>query len=363
MEQTEKIIEHDGEFFIVEHKIVVPPGKVPERIDTFLARHLRNVSRNKVQIAINSQNVLVNNKIVKANHKVKPNDIIICRLRRLPPLKLIPENIPLEIIYEDEYLMMVNKPAGMVTHPGYGNRTGTLVNAVLYHLGYRLAIEIPGEELEEFDEELDEGKIFASSSIRPGIVHRLDKNTSGLLLISKDPAVHQQLAEQFFNRTVERYYYALVWGKIDIDNGTYEGDIGRSLRDRKLFSVVRSGGKPAITDFWVVERFDYITLVKIKLRTGRTHQIRVHFSHNKHPVFGDPSYGGDKVVYGGHNLRFKQFILKMLKETTRQMLHAKTLGFYHPILKLQMNFETDFPQDFKHLLTKLREYHHQQNKE
>ncbi len=356
MEQTEKIIETEGDFYIVEHEIIVPPGKVPERIDTFLARHLRNVSRNKVQKAIENKDVLINNKVVKANQKVKPNDVITCRLRRLPPLKLIPEEIPLNIIYEDEYLMIVNKPAGMVTHPGYGNRTGTLVNAILFHLGYRREIEIPGEELEELEEEQDEGKIFASSRIRPGIVHRLDKNTSGLLLVSKDPAIHQQLSEQFSKRTVERYYYALVWGNFDDDNGTFEGDIGRSPRDRKLFAVVRTGGKPAVTDFWVVERFDYLTLVKIKLRTGRTHQIRVHFSHYRHPVFGDPSYGGNSIVYGGHNPRFKNFILKILQETTRQMLHAKTLGFYHPILKQKMLFEIDFPDDFKGLLNKLRNY-------
>lgn len=356
MEQIEKVVNSDGEFFIVEHTIIVPPGKSLERIDTFLARHLRNVSRTKVQKAIEAEEVLVNGKIVKANHKVKPNDVIVCKLRRLPPLKLTPENIPLDIVYEDDYLMVVNKPAGMVTHPGYGNRTGTLVNAILYHLGYRQDIEVLGEELEELDEDQDEGKIFASSRIRPGIVHRLDKNTTGLLLISKDPSIHQQLAEQFSNRTVERYYYALVWGEFDVDSGTYEGDIGRSPRDRKLFAVVKKDGKPAITDFWVERRFDYLSLVKIKLRTGRTHQIRVHFSHNRHPVFGDPSYGGDKVVYGGHNVKFKQFATKLLKSTTRQMLHAKTLGFFHPVLKTQMHFEADFPPDFKFVLSELENW-------
>jgi 23S rRNA pseudouridine1911/1915/1917 synthase len=356
MEQTERVLTNEGDFIIVEHQIVVPPGKIPERVDTFLARHLRNVSRTKVQRAIETGEVQVNGKLVKANHKIKPGDVVVCRLTRLPPLKLIPENIPLDIVYEDDYLMVVNKPAGMVTHPGYGNRKGTLVNAVLYHLGYREAIEISGEELEELEEEQDEGRIFASSQIRPGVVHRLDKNTTGLLLISKDPSIHQQLAEQFSRRTVDRYYYAIVWGEFSEDFGTYEGDIGRSPRDRKLFAVVKKDGKPAITDYWVVERFDYLTLLKVKLRTGRTHQIRVHFSHNKHPVFGDPSYGGDNVVYGGHNIRFKQFITKILKTTTRQMLHAKTLGFFHPILKEQMNFEIDFPADFIFVLEQLRSY-------
>lgn len=356
MEQTERVLSSDGNFIIIEHQIIVPTGKEPERIDTFLARHLRNVSRTKVQKAIENQDVFVNGKIVKANHKIKPNDIIVCKLRRLPPLKLIPEQIPLDIVYEDDYLMVVNKPAGMVTHPGYGNRTGTLVNAILYHLGYRDEIEISGEEMEELEDEQDEGKIFASSQIRPGIVHRLDKNTTGLLLVSKDPTIHQDLAEQFARRTVERFYYALVWGEFDEDYGTYEGDIGRSPRDRKLFAVVKKDGKPAVTDYWVVERFYYLTLVKIKLRTGRTHQIRVHFSHNKHPVFGDPSYGGDSIVYGGHNIRFKQIAARLLKQTSRQMLHANTLGFFHPVFKTNMQFEIDFPLDFKIVLEELRKF-------
>ncbi len=356
MKQNENVIaDHDG-FYIVEHEIVVPPGKVPERIDTFLSRHLRNVSRTKIQKAIENSEVTVNGLPVKANRKVRPNDIIICRLRRLPPLKLIPENIPLEIIYEDDYLMVINKPAGIVTHPGYGNRTGTLVNAVLYHLGYREEIEISGESMEELEEDQDEGRIFASKEIRPGIVHRLDKNTTGLIVVSKDPSIHQYLSEQFAKRTVERYYYALVWGTFKEDFGTYEGDIGRSPRDRKLFAVVHKNGKPAITDYWVEKRFEYLTLVKIKLRTGRTHQIRVHFSHNKHPVFGDPSYGGSSVVYGGHSPRFKQFASKLLKLIDRQMLHAKTLGFFHPILKRTMYFEVDFPDDFKMVLDELNKF-------
>ncbi|MCX7880305.1 MAG: RluA family pseudouridine synthase [Ignavibacteria bacterium] len=346
------------DFISVEHTLIVPPGKTLERLDVYLARHLKNVSRTKVQRAIDNLDVTVNGKPAKANQKVKPNDIIVCRLRRLPPLKLIPEALPLDIVYEDEYLMVINKPAGIVTHPGYGNRRGTIVNALLYHLGYREEIEVSGESFED-EEEQEEGSIFQMPEIRPGIVHRLDKNTSGLLLISKDPSIHQELAEQFSNRTIERFYYAIVWGEFENDYGRYEGDIGRSPRDRKLFAVVRKDGKPAITDFWIVERYRYISLAKIKLLTGRTHQIRVHFSHNRHPVFGDQSYGGDRIVYGGHNTRFRNFVASILPKIHRQMLHAKILGFYHPVLKKNMAFETDFPEDFNFVLNSLREFNRQ----
>lgn len=347
------------EFTIVEHRLVVPPGKSPERIDTFLARHLKNVSRNKIQNAIENQDVLVEGKPIKANYKVRPNQEITCRLRRLPPLTLIPEPIHLNIVYEDEYLMVIDKPAGIVTHPGYGNRHGTIVNAILYHLGYKEPIEISeGIDMDPFAEE---GEIFACPKIRPGIVHRLDKDTSGLLLISKDPSIHQNLAEQFSARTIERFYYALVWGEFSSKSGTFSGDIGRSPKDRKLFAVVRTGGKPAYTDFWVVEKFPYLTLLKVKLRTGRTHQIRVHFSHNRHPIFGDKSYGGDVIAYGGHNTRFKNFISKLLSQTTRQMLHAKILGFYHPIQKRKLNFEIDFPDDMQVVLQQIRDFSSKSN--
>lgn len=337
---------------IFTHTIVVPSGKIPERIDTFLTRHLKNVSRTKIQYAIENQDVLVDGKPVKANFKVKPNQEISCRLRRLPPLTLIPEPIPLDIVYEDDYLMVINKPSGIVTHPGYGNRQGTIVNALLFHLGYKEPIKIA--ESVDFDSYSDEGEIFSSPDIRPGIVHRLDKDTSGLLLISKDPSIHQNLAEQFSKRTIQRYYYAIIWGILEYNSGTYSGDIGRSPKDRKLFAVVRSGGKPAFTDYWVEEEFQYLSLVKVKLRTGRTHQIRVHFSSNKHPLFGDKSYGGDKIVYGGHNIRFKNFITNLLNQTSRQMLHAKVLGFFHPILREEMYFEIDYPKDMQVVLAELR---------
>ncbi len=342
-------------FIEVVHKLVVPAGKQLERLDTFLARHLKNVSRTKIQKAIELGNVTVNGAVAKANRKVKPNDIIECKLRRLPPLALVPEPIPLDIVFEDEHIIVINKPAGMVTHPGYGNWRGTLVNALLYHLGQREVIELKDEEFDD-EEETNEGVIFASEKIRPGIVHRLDKDTSGLILVSKNPELHQSLAEQFTRRTVERYYYALVWGEFDHSEGTYQGDIGRSPRNRKLFAVVKSGGKSAITNYWVVRAFPYVTLVKVKLLTGRTHQIRVHFSHNMHPLLGDPSYGGDSVVYGGHSVRFKQVAVRILKNINRQMLHSKVLGFYHPVRKEFMRFEVDFPADMKYALEELENF-------
>lgn len=339
----------------VEHKLIVPSGKQTERLDTYLARHLKNVSRTKIQRAIDNGDVLVNGLPAKANKKIKPNDVIICTLRRLPPLVLVPENIPLDICYEDDYLMVVNKPAGMVTHPGYGNRHGTLVNAVLYHLGYRENIEIIENDYDD-ETEIDEGPIFSSNAVRPGVVHRLDKDTSGLIVISKAPEIHQQLAQQFFERTVERFYFAIVWGNLKNDEGTFTGDIGRSPKDRKLFAVVKKGGKPAVTDYWVEERSQYLSLVRIRLRTGRTHQIRVHFSHNKHPLLGDRSYGGDSIVYGGHNPQFKSFVSRLLKGIHRQMLHAKVLGFVHPVYKQFLHFESDYPDDMKIAIEELRAY-------
>lgn len=332
----------------------LPPNKVPERLDVFLTENIRNATRSKVQKAIAEGTVLINNKIAKANKKIQPGDHIICKIMKPPPIELVPENIPLEIKYEDEYLMVVNKPQGMVTHPGFGNRYGTLVNAVLYHLGIRDAIQIEGKDDEE--EVADEGMIFASDEIRPGVVHRLDKDTSGLLVISKNPVIHAKLAEQFADRTIARYYFALVWGKFEEDEGTYTGDIGRSQRDRKLFAVVKKDGKPSITDYKVIERFDYLTLVRIKLRTGRTHQIRVHFSHNHHPVFGDKDYGGDKVVAGFNNQRFRKRAEELLKKINRQMLHAKTLGFTHPVSNEFIEFDSEIPDDFANILKQLKTF-------
>lgn len=333
----------------------IPTGQIPMRLDVFLTNSIRNATRTKVQNAIDAQAVLVNNKIKKASYKILPKDKIICKLMKPPPMELVPENITLDIAYEDDTLLVVNKPAGMVTHPGFGNRFGTLVNAVLYHLGQRESISI---EINDEDES-NETKVFASQDIRPGIVHRLDKNTSGLLVIAKNSFDHSKLADQFHDRTIERFYYTLVWGNLKEDEGHFEGNIARSPRDRKLFTVVKKGGKTAYTNFWVLERFDFMTLVKIKLQTGRTHQIRVHFSFNNHPVFGDEDYGGRAILFGGSNKKNRDVAEKCLKIANRQMLHAKVLGFSHPETKERLRFESELPDDFAEVLSILRNYANQ----
>src|SRR3989339_2003610 len=335
---------------IFEFKI--PKGQIPERLDVYLTNSIKNATRTKVQRAIDEGAVFVNGKSAKASRKIQPNDEIICKIMKAPPIDLIPENIPLDVVYEDEYLMVINKPAGIVSHPGFGNPYGTVVNAVLYHLGLREAIKIELDDEDEI-ENLDEGIIYSSDAIRPGLVHRLDKDTSGLMLISKNPDVHAKLAQQFQDRTVDKFYYALVWGTFKDDNGRIEEDIGRSQRNRKLFAVLKKGGKSAITEYEVLERFEYLTLIKIKLMTGRTHQIRVHFCHNHHPVFGDVSYGGDSIVFGVNNSEFKKIANKCLISVNRQMLHAKELGFIHPESGERLNFTSELPEDFEKVLKEL----------
>lgn len=334
------------------YEFKVPQGQTPQRLDIYLVNSIKNATRTKVQKAISEGVVTVNGKIVRGSKKVQPGDRIICKLLKPPPIELIPEDIPLNIIYEDDSLMVINKPVGMVSHPGFGNRSGTLVNALLYHLGHRERIKI---EFDEDDEEInDEGKIFASDLIRPGLVHRLDKDTSGIMLIAKNPDIHLLLAKQFADRSVEKKYLALVWGKFDETTGRIEGDIGRSNLDRKLFAVVKKGGKPAITEYKVIEEFQYVSLVEINLLTGRTHQIRVHFSHNKHPVFGDVQYGGDKIIYGYNNRQLRDLYNDCLKLTKSQQLHAFSLKFEHPLLKKNMKFEAELPPLFLELLSKLK---------
>jgi len=334
------------------YEFKVPQGQTPQRLDIYLVNNIKNATRTKVQKAISEGVVTINGKVTRGSKKVQPGDLIICKLLKPPPIELIPEDIPLNIIYEDDYLMLVNKPSGMVSHPGFGNRSGTLVNALLFHLGHRERIKI---EIDEDEEEInDEGKIFASDSIRPGLVHRLDKDTSGIMLIAKNPDIHSLLAKQFADRSVEKKYLALVWGKFDEPQGRIEGDIGRSNLDRKLFAVVKKGGKPAITEYKVVDEFQYVSLVEVNLLTGRTHQIRVHFSHIKHPVFGDVQYGGDKIIYGYNNKKLKDLYNECLKLTRSQQLHSFSLRFEHPILKKSMNFEAELPQLFSELISKLK---------
>jgi 23S rRNA pseudouridine1911/1915/1917 synthase len=333
-------------------KFQITPGQRPERIDTFLTHSIVNATRTRVSKAIEAGFVEINGKSVKPSRKIQPGDEVICKLMKPPPIELVPENIPLEIVFEDDEMMVINKRAGMVTHPGFGNRYGTLVNAVLYHLGFRESLKV--ELGEEDDDEPDEGIIFASDAVRPGVVHRLDKDTSGLIIVSKNSIAHARLASQFADRSISRTYYSLVWGDVRNNSGTIEGNIGRSSRDRKLFAVVNKGGKNAVTDYEVIERFGILTLLKIKLRTGRTHQIRVHFSHIKHPVFGDPAYGGDKLILGSSPVQ-KNILNKCLKTVNRQMLHAKEISFRHPSNSEIMTFSSELPPDFNTIIKNIKE--------
>ncbi len=320
------------------HRYVVDKGQEPLRIDKFLINRIEGISRNKIQNAAKADSVLVNGLPVKSNYKVKPGDVVTVVLDTPPyELKSEPENIPLEIVYEDEYLVVINKQAGLVVHPAPGNYTGTLINALLYHF-----------------------KDIAKTNdpVRPGLVHRLDKDTSGIMVIAKDEFTMMHLANQFFKRTIQRNYSALVWGDFVEDKGTIEGHIGRNLRFRKIMDVFPEGdhGKEAITHYKIIERFGYVTLVDVKLETGRTHQIRVHMAHIGHPLFNDETYGGDRIVKGTVYSKYKQFVENCFSILPRQALHARTLGFYHPVLKKDLFFESKLPEDFSSLVEKWRNY-------
>ncbi len=334
------------------YEFAIPDGQKPERVDTFLARSIHNATRTRVQHAIDSGAVTINERPAKASRKIQPGDVIVCHVMKPPPLELVPENIPLDVLYEDAELLVVNKPAGMVTHPGFGNRYGTLVNALLYHMGVRDSQVI---ETDDEDDEGDEGMVFNSDAVRPGIVHRLDKDTSGILVVAKNPHAHAMLAKQFAQRTAKREYQAIVWGAAKNESGTIEGNLGRSQRDRKIFTVVAKGGKHAVTDYRTLERFDFLTLLSLSLRTGRTHQIRVHCAHIGHPLFADTAYGGSNVVYGnGTAAKHRQNVANLLELMPRQALHAKTLAFRHPTTGAWMEFDSELPEDFNTLLAAVR---------
>ncbi len=313
-----------------QSEIVVPPGKVRERLDVFLTHSIENATRTKVQEAIEAGLVLVNGEPTKASYKVSPNDVIQITLPKPPPQKVVPENIPLEIVYEDDYLIVVNKQADMVTHPAYSNYTGTLVNALLYHC---------------------KGKLSSVNNIaRAGIVHRLDKDTSGLLVVAKDDTTHSKLAKHFSQRMVEREYWAIVWGIFKKSKkGIIETKLGRSKSDRKKITVT-DDGKHAITEYEVIDEFEYLSLIRLKLRTGRTHQIRVHLHHIGHPVFGDPTYGGRKISYGSTDKKRKEEVHDLLEIIQRQALHAKTLGFIHPRTNKKLSFSSKLPDDMNEVL-------------
>lgn len=328
----------DGALF--EHyNIVVDPGQTLLRIDKFLSNRLMNATRSRLQAAADEGKVLVNKIPVKSSYKVKPGDeisIVMDYPRR--ELKIIPENIPLNIVYEDDSLIVINKPAGLVVHPGHGNYSGTLVNALAYHFK-----ELP---------------LFNSDDPRPGLIHRIDKNTSGLLVIAKTTEAKVSLSLQFFEKTTKRRYVALVWGDLEKNEGTITGNIGRSLKNRQVFTVFPEGehGKHAVTHYKVIERLGYVNLVECRLETGRTHQIRVHMKHIGHPLFNDDNYGGDQILRGTTFTKYKQFVANCFQMIPRQALHAQMLGFVHPATGEEMIFESELPDDLANVIVKWRNY-------
>jgi len=324
--------------------LLVPPGQTADtRLDIYLTAILPNVTRSRVQRGIKEGRVTVNSSPAKASYIVQPDDRIECVILRPPPIEAEPEPIPLDIIYEDEVLIIVNKPAGMVVHPAYGNRTGTLVNALLHHTDSNLALRDSSDERR--------GEIAA---VRPGLVHRLDKGTSGLMVVAKDDSTHAQLARQFSERTIDRLYEAIVWGEV-LEPGRIETNLGRDPRDRKRMAVVREpNGKHAVTTYEPLETLNATTLVRFKLGTGRTHQIRVHAAHIGHPVFCDGTYGGREVLVVGLSKVKKRFFTNLFEKVPRQALHARTLGFTHPVSGKRVFFESELPTDMAALLKALR---------
>ena len=345
MEELEE--ERNDELF--EHfKIIADKGQQLLRIDKFLLNRIENTSRTKIQNAAEAGSIVVNGKAVKSNYRVKPFDEVSIVLPYPPrEIELLPENIAIDIVYEDDDVALVNKNAGLVVHPGYGNYTGTLVNAMMYHFN-ELAPKKDGDIM------------------RPGLVHRLDKLTSGIMVIAKNEFALTHLSKQFFYRTIERRYHALVWGNVENDEGTIIGNIGRSKKNRKLMDVYPKGsedGKHAVTHYKVLQRFSYVTLVECKLETGRTHQIRVHFQHIGHPLFNDPEYGGDRILKGTTFAKYKQFVENCFALIPGQALHAKTLGFEHPVKKTFITFNSELPEGFRELLDKWGNYSIQQRGE
>jgi len=328
--ETEEMFEH--------HTIQVDLGQSPYRIDKFLLHRLPHTSRTKIQLAIENKFILVNNKPTKASYKVLPKDIIQIVLPTPPhPQKLLPENIPLNIVYEDDHLLIVYKPAGMVVHPGYNNWTGTLMNALVYYVN-----NLPA----------------ATCNHRPGLVHRIDKDTSGLLVIAKTEFTLIALAKQFFDHTIERTYYALVWGELNPKTGTVDISLNRSLSDRRIVAPYADAtkGKRAVTHYQVIENLAYVSLIKCNLETGRTHQIRAHMQHIGHPIFGDATYGGKQLVKGQAFTKYKTFVENCWEIMPRQALHAYSLGFLHPVTKNRLFFEAPLPTDFQMVLDKWTKY-------
>ncbi|WP_298480745.1 RluA family pseudouridine synthase [uncultured Maribacter sp.] len=327
---------NEGELY-EHHKVIASKGQEPLRVDKFLMNFIENATRNKIQQSARGGHIWVNDKVVKQNYKVKAGDEVKVLFEHPPhEFLLVPEDIPLDIVYEDDVLMVVNKPAGMVVHPGHGNYSGTLINALIFHVD----------------------NLPANSNERPGLVHRIDKDTSGLLVIAKTEAAMTHLSKQFFDKTSEREYVALVWGNLEEDEGTVEGHVGRHPKNRLQMHVFPEGeqGKEAITHYKVIERLGYVTLISCKLETGRTHQIRVHMKHIGHTLFNDERYGGERILKGTTFAKYKQFVDNAFKILPRQALHAKTLGFVHPVSGEKMSFNSDIPEDIASCVEKWRQY-------
>ncbi len=339
-EEIEEVEDDSTSEELYEHyRFLADPGQETLRIDKFLMDRIPNTSRNKIQIAARNGNILVNNAQVKQNYKIKARDeVSIVLPYPVREIELIPEDIPLDIVYEDEDLIVVNKPANMVVHPGYGNYTGTMVNALVYHFEH-----LPQRNQDYFG--------------RPGLVHRLDKHTTGLLVVAKTEHALTHLAKQFYDRTTERKYWAIVWGDVEED-GTVTGNIGRSIKNRKVMTVFPEAdqGKHAVTHYKVLKRFGYVTLVECKLETGRTHQIRVHMKHIGHPLFHDLEYGGDTILKGTTSAKYKKFIENCFDLLPGQALHAKTIGFQHPVKNSFIELNSELPPGYTKVLEKWEKF-------
>ncbi|HCR52792.1 MAG TPA: RNA pseudouridine synthase [Cytophagales bacterium] len=339
MEQMDNF-EDDADDELFEHyRIVADPRQSLIRIDKFLSTRLPNVTRSKLQDGIHGGFVKVNDNTIKPNYRVRPHDVITISLPEPPrDTEVKPENIPLNIVYEDEHLLVVNKPAGMVVHPAFQNWSGTLVNALTYH--FQSLPEMPGNEG------------------RPGLVHRIDKDTSGLLVIAKSEKAITGLAKQFYDHSIERTYWALVWGEPNPEQGTIDVNVGRSLKDRRITTAFPNAdfGRTAITHYKTLKTLRYVSLIECKLETGRTHQIRAHLKYLGYPLFNDATYGGNEIVKGTVFSKYRQFVDNCFKIMPRQALHAKTLGFIHPITKERLEFDSELPDDFKGVIEKWEHY-------
>lgn len=338
--EQELLLTDDNEREMYEHfRFVADKGQTLLRVDKFLVTRMENASRNRIQQAAEAGCILVNGKPVKSNYRVKPLDVVsIVMDRPRYECEIIAQDIPIDIVYEDDDVLVVNKPAGLVVHPGHGNYSGTLVNALAWHFR--------------------DNPNYDVSDPRLGLVHRIDKDTSGLLVIAKTPEAKTHLGLQFFNKTTKRKYVALVWGAMEHDEGRIEGNIGRSLKDRLQMTVFPDGdyGKSAVTHYRTIERLGYVSVVECILETGRTHQIRVHMKHIGHTLFNDERYGGDQILRGTTFTKYRQFVQNCFETCPRQALHAKTLGFIHPRTGQELFFDTEIPQDMQNLIGRWRQY-------